>query len=142
MPEELVNFPWRIDPSLYEEAMSIPKKRFYEDWSIYMFGFQMGVTASKLEIKEGVPLEKFPIDIVFRNKYPDAILLNQNTKEVLNIEFEEFSSTFKDHIKKDDPSMTDLIVCTWDDWDNAKLGECPADIYEIVFGRLKKGRKK
>lgn len=137
MPYALVEFPWRKDEKLYEEAKNIPRKRFYESWTVYMFGFQMGVTASKLEHELKVPLEKFPFDLVFRGEYPDAILINENTKETLNIEFEEFSSLFQDHLKKHDPKKCDLIVCWVDDWD-----KCPVDVYEIKSGELHKTKTK
>lgn len=141
MPYSLVEFRWKKDEKLYEEAKKIPMKKYYEDWAIYAFGFQMGVTASKLEHELKVPLEKFPFDLVFTNKYPDAILVNENTKETLNIEFEEVSSNFQEHLKKHDPKKCDLIVCIVDDWDEGKLGECPVDIYEILSGELHKTKK-
>jgi hypothetical protein len=141
LPYALVEFRWRKDEKLYEEAKKIPRKKFYEDWTIYMFGFQMGVTASKLEHELKVPLEKFPFDLVFRNKYPDAILVNESTKETLNIEFEEVSSNFRDHLKKHDPKECDLIVCAVDDWNEEKLGERRMDIYEILSGELHRAKQ-
>lgn len=141
MPYELANFRWRRDKDVYEESKNIPKKRFYENWAIFMFGFQLGVTASKLEHELKVPLEKFPFDLVFRNRYPDAVLVNENTGDVLNIEFEEVSSNFQDHLKRHDPKKCDLIVCVVDDWDEEKLGKCPVDVYEITSGKLHKSRR-
>ena len=139
MPYSLVEFPWKKDKKLYEEAKSIPKERFYENWAIYAFGFQMGVTASKLEHELKVPLEKFPFDLIFRGEYPDAVLVNENTKETLNIEFEEVSSLFPEH--EHDPKKCDLIVCVVDDWDEKRLGKCPVDVYEIMSGKLHKAKK-
>jgi len=135
LPEALVEFPWRRDKKLYEKAKKTLEKRFYEQWAIYMFGFQMGVTASKLMHKLKVPLEKFPFDLVFRGEYPDAILVNENTKETLNIEFEEVSNLFKEH--GHDPRKCDLIVCVKHDWN-----ECPVDVYEITSWELHKAKRK
>jgi len=137
LPEALVEFPWRRDKELYEKAEKTANKRAYENWAIYAFGFQMGVSASKLENELKVPLTEFPFDVVFRGEYPDAILVNENTKEVLNIEFEEVSSLFKEHLKKHDPRKCDLIVCVKHDWD-----ECPIDVYEITSGQLHKAKRK
>ena len=131
-PDVMVEFRFRKDKKLYEEAKN--KTRFYHDWAIYMFGFQMGRLASKLEHEHDVPLEKFPYELYFREKYPDAILVNKHSKETLNIEFEEFSSLFHGH----DPKECDLIVCLVDDWDERKLGKQPVDIYEIKSGKLHK----
>jgi deoxyadenosine/deoxycytidine kinase len=134
LPYALAEFPWKKDEKLYKEAKSIPRKRFYEQWTIYAFGFLMGVTAARLEKELKVPLEKFPFDLVFRSEYPDAILVNENTKETLNVEFEEFSSLFHEH--GHNPKKCDLIICVEDDWNEEKLGKRPVDIYEIVSGEL------
>ena len=141
MPYSLVEFRWKKDEKLYEEAKKIPMKKYYEDWAIYAFGFQMGVTASKLEHELKVPLAKFPFNLVFRAEYPDAILINENTKEILNIEFEEISSLFHEHGHDRHPEKCDLIVCNVDDWNEDKLGKCPVDIYEVVSGELHKAKK-
>lgn len=98
--------------------------------------FSNGCYASKLKHKLKVPLEKFPFDLIFRGEYPDAILINENTKETVNVEFEEFSSLFHEH--GHDPKKCDLIVCVVDDWDEERLGKCPVDIYEISSGKLRK----
>ena len=142
MPQALVEFRWTKDKKLYGEAKRIGSKRFYENWVIYAFGFMMGVTASKLEHELKVPLEKFPFDLVFRSEYPDAILVNKNTKETLDMEFEEVSSLFHEHGHDRQPEKCDLIVCRVDDWDEEKLGECPVDVYEIKSGEVHKTKIK
>lgn len=137
--EVLPKFPWRKDEKLYQEAKSLSEKRVYEVWTIFIFGFQLGTIAEGLRRELGLPPEKLPFDLVFRVGYPDAILINENTKETLNIEFEEVSSLF--HYHKHDPEKCHLIVCFLDDWDEEKFGKRPVDTYELSSGRLYKASK-
>lgn len=75
-------FPWKKDKKLFEEAMELLTKRQYENWVIFRFGMELANVDN--------------IDVVFRNKYPDAILINVRTEEALNIEFKEYSGNFKE----------------------------------------------
>lgn len=75
------------------------------------------------------------IDVAFRSPqtYPDAILVNFETEERMNVEFEEFSSDFKVH--GHDPTKCDLIVCWIHDWNKRWTnGKCPLAVYEVGSG--------
>ena len=113
-------FPWKKDKELLKEATELFTKRQYENWVIFSFGYELGKRKTDY------------IDLVFRGKYPDAILVNERTKEALNIEFEERSSNFKGH----DPEKCDLIVCAYHDWEEKFPDEkCPLSVY-VVGGKF------
>lgn len=115
--------PWRKDEKLFEEAGKLFTKRQYENWVIFKFGYELG--------------DVDDIDIIFRNRYPDAILVKVRDGEVVNglyVEFEEYSSNFKGH----DPKKCDLIVCAYHDWDEEFPNEkCPLPVYKICFSKEK-----
>jgi hypothetical protein len=88
-------FPWKKNEERFNEAADfMVAKRRYENFEIFTLGEKLAATS---------------IDIAFRSPqtYPDAILVNLETEETLDVEFEEFSSDFKGH----DPTKCDLIVC-------------------------------
>jgi len=109
---------------LFDEATELLTRRQYKAWVIYRFGCE---------------IEKFEdVDLVFRGprEYPDAILLRTVGKEppfdfeVLNIEFEEYSSNFKAH--GHDPEKCNMIVCAYHDWEEKYPNEkCPLDVYVV-----------
>jgi len=110
---------WKKDEKLHEEF----RKRFdehkhYESQAIFLFGLRLGI-----ELAED-SLNIFPW---FRapNEFPDAILHNEDTDEVLNVEFELFSSDFQRH--GHDPSKCDLLVCLYHDWK-----ECPIQVWKVL----------
>jgi len=109
-------FPWKKDKKLFGEAMELLTKRQYENWVIFRFGMELANVDN--------------IDIVFRNKYPDAILINTRTEEALNIEFEEYSGNFKE--QNHDPEKCDLIICAYHDWEERFPNEkCPLPVYIV-----------
>lgn len=111
-------FPWKKDKDLFEEATELFTKRQYENWVIFEFGYKLATS------------ELSGIDLVFRGRGPDAILINEKTEETLNIEFEEFSSNFKKHAH--DPEKFDLIVCRIHDWEEMFPDEkCPLPVYTV-----------
>jgi len=115
--------PWKEDKDLLEEVDQLFVKRQYENWVIFRFGCELG--------------DRDGVDLVFRGKYPDAILVKMTGEklEALNIEFEERSSDFKRH--GHDPEKCDLIVCAYDDWKEKYPNDrCPLPVY--VVGSLKK----
>ena len=109
-------FPWKRDKELFEKAMELLTVRQYENWVIFRFGIELA--------------DVDDIDLIFRGRYPDAILINARTEEALNVEFEEYSSHFKDH--KHDAEKCGLIVCAHHDWDERFPGEnCPLPVYVV-----------
>lgn len=112
-------FPWKKDERLFGEAKDFMKKKQYENWVIFRFACKV----SQME----------DIDIVFRGKGTDAILIKHENGEIVkafNIEFEEHSSNFKVH--KHDPSKCDLIVCAYDDWKKKYPNEkCPVPVLVV-----------
>ena len=112
--------PWKKDKELFDKAVELLAKRQYENWVIFRFGMEL--------------TDVDDIDLIFRGKYPDAILINAKTEEVLNIEFEECSSNFRDH--RHDPKKCDLIACAHHDWEKRFPNEkCPLPVY--VVGEVK-----
>jgi len=113
------NLPWKKDEGRFNEATDlIGLKRRYENYAIFTLGEKLAAAS---------------IDIAFRSPqtYPDAILVNLETEETLNVEFEEFSSDFKGH----DPTTCDLIVCWIHDWKERYPNEkCPLPVYEVGSG--------
>lgn len=119
-------FPWKRDAKLEAEARELEGlDKLLENEVVFDFGFRLGRYAKDLE----------HIDIVFRSKFPDALLVNKDTNEVMNVEFEIKSSNFLEH--EHDPKVCDLIVCFVHDWK-----DCPIDVYELVTDELHKARKK
>jgi len=117
-------FPWRKDKKLLDEVDQLFLKRQYEKWVIFRFGCELG--------------HRNDIDIVFRGKFPDAILVKGTGEELeaLNVEFEEYSSNFKEH--GHDPEKCDLIVCVYDDWREKFPNEkCPLPV--CIVGSQKEG---
>lgn len=109
-------FPWRKDEELFNQATDLLTKRQYENWVIFRFGYELG------DVED--------IDIIFRGRYPDATLVNVRTEESLNVEFEEYSSHFKD--QKHDPAKCDLIICAYHDWKERFPDEkCPLPVYIV-----------
>ena len=110
---------WKKDEERFAEVETL-SERFYENFVIFMFG--LFLARSKLRDKK--------FNLVFRapTEFPDAILINYETKETLNIEFEEFSSGFKEH---KDWSKCDLVICMFHDWK-----ECPVDVLELSSEEL------
>jgi len=118
-------FPWKRDAGLEAEAKELEGlDKFVENDVVFLFGFRFGRHAKHLE----------HIDIHCRGKYPDALLVNEDTNEVMNVEFEIISSNFLKH--GHDPKVCDLIVCLVHDWK-----DCPIDVYELVRDELHKARK-
>jgi hypothetical protein len=116
MTSVVKKFPWKKDKELFEEATELLTKRQYEDWVIFRFGYELG--------------DLDDVDLIFRDKYPDATLVNAKSEEALNVEFEEYSSYFKDH--GHDPKKCDLIVCAHHDWkDRFPHERCPLPVYVI-----------
>jgi len=114
--------PWKKDEKLFNEAIELLGRRQYEDWVIFRFGMEIANVDN--------------IDIIFRSKFPDAILVNVKTDESLNIEFEECSSNFKEH--KHDPRKCDLIVCAYHDWEEKFPNDkCPLPVYVVGEERQK-----
>jgi len=104
---------WRKDDELLKETRKRPEERFYENDVVFLFGFQLSKEYPKGNIR-----------LVSRGqRYPDAALINEDTGEVLEVEFEKCSSGFKKH----DVSKCDLIVCAIHDWK-----ECPKPVYSIT----------
>jgi len=121
-PREPRSFPWRRDSRLEAEAKERESlDRLQENDVIFLFGFRLGRHAKHLE----------HIDIHFRSEFPDALLFNNDTNEVMNVEFETISSNFLKH--EHDPKACDLIVCFAHDWK-----DCPIDVYELVTDELHK----
>jgi len=113
-------FPWKRDKKLFDEAIELLARRQYENWVIFRFGMELADVDN--------------IDIIFRGKYPDAVLINAKTGEALKIEFEEHSGNFKD--QKHDHKKCDLIVCAYHDWEERFPNEkCPLPVY--VVGEVK-----
>lgn len=112
-------FPWIKDEELFDEATELLTKRQYENWVIFRFGIELANVDD--------------IDVVFRGKYPDAILIKRTGEEAfetLNVEFEESSSDFKEH--GHDPEKCDLIVCAYHDWKEKFPSEkCPLPVYVV-----------
>jgi len=111
-------FPWKKDESLLEKVDKLMRRREYEDYTIFKFGSDLAFTED--------------IDLVFREKYPDGFLVRRigDEFEALNVEFEEFSSTFKEH--GHDPKECDLIICKQHDWKQEYPNEkCPLAVYEV-----------
>ncbi len=126
-------FAWRKDRKVLneaEEAFRLKRNRLYEDWVIFTFGLELGRNLSPEDFK--------CIYLVFRppTQFPDAILVNRKTEEVLNVEFEESTNGFRKHIKKHNYRDCDLVVCAEHDWD-----ECPVDVFSLFEGRLFKAQK-
>ena len=110
--------PWKKDKELLDEVDQLFLKRQYENWVIFRFGCELG--------------DADDIDLVFRGKYPDAILVKRTEEELeaLNVEFEEYSSNFKEH--GHDPEKCDLIVCAYDDWEEKFPNEkCPLPVHVV-----------
>ena len=111
-----MGIPWRKDSELLEEANN-SKRGVYENEIISLFGFQLG---QNHELFKNVYL-------CFRspNDFSDAILVNRDTHEVCNIEFEVIDSDFTKH--GHDHTKCDLIVCYVKDenWKN------PITVYEL-----------
>lgn len=111
-----MGIPWRKNAKLLEEANSA-KRGVYENEIICLFGFQIGQTHKLFK----------NVYLVFRspNEFPDAILVNRDTYEVINIEFEVIDSDFDKHGHKYE--KCDLIVCYVKDknWKN------PIIVYEV-----------
>jgi len=107
---------WRRDNRLLKEAWTRVETRFYENNVTFYFGFQIGKQYPKGNIR-----------LIFRrpDEYPDATLVNEDSGEVLEVEFEKRSSDFK--ASKHDTSKCDLIVCATHDWK-----ECPLPVYAIT----------
>lgn len=129
-PLSIEDFPWRIDAKLVDEVHSLlssNKLTLYENWVIFRFGCELGNVED--------------VDLVFRRKYPDALLVRMKDGEIdqaLNIEFEENSSHFRDH--KHDPTKCDLIVCASHDWKERFPSEaCPLPVY-VVSGTTSHGK--
>jgi len=110
-------FPWKKDKELFEEATELFTKRQYENWVIFRFGCDLE--------------DADDLDLIFRGRYPDAILIKVREGEIveaLNVEFEENSSNFKGH----NPEKCDLIVCARDDWNEKFPNEkCSLPVYVV-----------
>jgi hypothetical protein len=111
---------WRRDKELVKEVLARVEKQFYENNVVFYFGLQIG--------------KRYPkgnTHLIFRapTEYPDATLVNEDTGEVIEVEFEKRSSDFK--TSKHDPSKCDLIVCATHDWK-----ECPLPVYALTEPRL------
>lgn len=72
--------------------------------------------------KLGIPADHCYINEI-TNSYPDC-LLSINDEETIKVEFELFSSNFKEH--GHDPSKCDLIIC----WKHNWIG-CPIKVLEL-----------
>lgn len=122
MTSILDTLPWKKDEKLVIEADKyIAYKRRYENYVIFKLGVELADITG--------------VDVVFRspNEYPDAILIDLESERVLNIEFEEYSSDFREH----DPSKCDLIVCYIHDWKNKFPNEdCPLPVYELGLNEI------
>lgn len=114
-------FPWKKDEERFNEAGAlITLRRRYENYAIFNLGEKLAATF---------------IDLAFRSPqtYPDAILVNLETEETMNVEFEEFSSDFKAH--RHDPAKCDLIICWMHDWNKRWTNEkCPLAVFEVGSG--------
>lgn len=119
----MVKFPWRKDAELLAEAKELEGK-LYEIEGIFMFGVQLGSVSELMDME--------CLHFCFRspNLFPDAVLYRDDTGEVLNIEFESFSSNFEAHGHP--VEECDLIVCQYHDekWDN------PIPVYETSSLKL------
>ena len=121
MSSDFDEFPWKKNKKLFGEATELLTRRQYENWVIFRFGIELANVDD--------------VDVVFRGKYPDAILVNAKTEEALNIEFEEYSGDFKK--QGHDPKKCDLIVCAYHDWEERFPNEkCPLPVY--VVGEVKR----
>lgn len=112
------DFPWKKNGTLFNESAERLEKRLYENWVIFRFGIE---------------LANEDLDVIFRDEYPDAILVRKRNGhfETLAIEFEEHSGNFKDH--KHDPQKCDLIVCAFHDWPERFPNEkCPLPVYVVA----------
>jgi hypothetical protein len=117
-----ISFPWKKDDEVLAEAEKIRNSKLYEDKILFMFGFEIGVLCKALNIGG--------IHIYFRHAYPDAILVRDDTNQVLNVEFESIDSNFEAH--GHEPSKCDLIVCGLKDekWKN------PVMVYEVYTQKI------
>ena len=124
MRKKFEDIVWRKDKERFDESERL-SKRFYENYVIFMFG--LFLARSKLKDKK--------FNLVFRapTGFPDAILVNYESKETLNIEFEESSSGFREH---KDWSKSDLVVCMFHDWK-----KCPVDVLELSSEELYEKQK-
>jgi len=113
-------FRWRKDGELKEECDRLSEV-MYEDEVIFLFGFYLGRYAPELKA----------LGIRFRSpeEHPDAILINQETGEMMNVDFESLSSNFREGGR--DPAKCDLLVCILHDW-----RECPVPVLELSTGKL------
>jgi len=118
----VAEFAWRKDRKLMKEYEELSEV-MYEDEVIFLFGFYLGRYAPELK----------QVDIRFRpaEEHPDAILLNMETGEMLNVDFESLSSNFREERK--DASKCDLIVCMLHDWE-----DCPVPVLELSTGKFYK----
>jgi len=121
-------FPWRKDAELLAEAEKL-ENRLYENEGIFMFGFQLGCISESVDMT--------CLHVCFRSPtlFPDAVLYRDDTGEVLNIEFESFSSNFEAHGHPEE--KCDLIVCQYHDkeWVN------PIPVYETSSLTLHKPKR-
>lgn|SRR4030066_957437 len=128
MSSVIEKFPWKRNEDLYNEACRLVASKWrYEDYAAFGLGPRvLGAFFANAEA----------IDVVFRsrNAYPDAILVDSETKKTLDVEFEELSSDFKGH----EASKCDLIVCWVHDWKLKYPSEkCPLAVLEVSGGGLK-----
>jgi len=126
-----MSFAWRKESKFIEEAKGLLKFHYlYENEVIFYFGLRLG---QHEEWKN--------LSIIFRSQtsFPDALLVNFETGEALNVEFEVTSLRFKSHIKKLGEKaieMCDLIVCSKNNWN-----DCPLDVYDVISDEFHKTNK-
>jgi hypothetical protein len=130
-----MTFSWRKEPRFIEEARKLLDFHYqYENEIIFYFGMRLGQNKT-----QNGEWEKLSIIIRPPTAFPDALLVNFETGEALNVEFERTSLAFKDHIKKLGNKAIDecdLIVCAKHNW-----VDCPIDVYNVVDDSLYKTKK-
>ena len=115
-------FPWRKNSKIMAEAKELNESlALYEDHAIFWFGIQIALHEDTSHIQ-----------LFFRppNQFPDAILVREDTNEVMNIEFEAQSKNFQKHMHEYE--KCDLIVALYhnEEWKN------PIPVYEVTSGKI------
>jgi len=90
-----MSFSWRKETRFIEEATNLLDFHYqYESEIVFYFGMRLGQNN-----KQNNEWENLSIIIRPPTAFPDALLVNFETGEALNVEFERTSLGFKDHIK-------------------------------------------
>lgn len=134
--ENKIDFPWRKDDKLLEEAKSMVENESYENEVIFRFGLLLGLSLHEVDAVS-FNFSDFNLHLHYRapNVSPDAILFRDDTGEVMNIEFEKIDRNFEDH--KHDASKCDMIIC----WEKDEEWKNPIPVLELKTRKVYKPQK-